>query len=112
MVSQFYIVVKENLGYTSVMRARRVRFTKSAIRDGHPRATKTLEGVTTFRRNEEGRYAKWEAIGEQRRRQQSLCADCKQRLEYEDAKFRDNTFREGVENAVVHKKCPVVSVAV
>ena len=88
------------------MRAHRVRFTKSSIRDGHPRATKTLDGVTQYRRNTEGRYAQFEAIGEQRRKQFGMCGECNQYLELADAKFRDKTFREGVEHVVVHKKCP------
>jgi len=88
------------------MRARRVRFTRPAVREGHPRATKTRDGVTQYRHNTEGRYLKQEAIGEQRRKQSSLCADCGQWLELADARFRDKTFQEGVENAVTHKKCP------
>lgn len=89
------------------MRARRVRFTKPAIREGHPRATKTRDGVTVYRRNMEGRHLKAEAIGEQRRKQQSLCAKCGQWLEYADAVFESKEFREGVENHVIHRgQCP------
>ena len=88
------------------MRARRVRFTKPAIRDGHPRATKCRDGATQYRRNMEGRHAQFEAIGEQRRKQSSLCAECGQWLELADSKFRSKQFVEGVENAVIHKICP------
>jgi hypothetical protein len=64
-----------------------------------------------FRRNVEGRHAQFEALGEQRRRQQSLCADCGQWLEFADTKFRDKSFREGVEHVVIHRRCPTDSVA-
>ena len=94
------------------MRARRVRFTKPSVREAHPRATKTRDGVTQYRRNEEGRYAKWEAIGDQRRKQNGLCAKCNQQLDLADAVFRDKEFRDGVENPVQHRKCPAVPVAV
>jgi hypothetical protein len=48
-----------------------------------------------------------EAIGEQRRAQQSKCAKCDNWLEYGDAVFRDKEFRDGIENPVVHRnKCP------
>jgi hypothetical protein len=82
------------------MRARRVRFTKPSIRADHPRATKTRDGITQYRRNTEGRHAQREAIGEQRRRQQSLCFDCQQWLDLADAKFLHKEFRDGVENPV------------
>jgi hypothetical protein len=94
------------------MRARRVRFTKPSIRESHPRATKTRDGLSTYRRNSEGKYLRWEAMGEQRRRQNSLCAKCGQWLEFEDAVFRDKEFRDGIENPVQHRKCPASAVVV
>ncbi len=109
LVPQSVIVVKENLGYTLDVRARRIRFTKPSVREDHPRAIKTRDGVSMYRRNMEGRHLKAEAIGEQRRKQQSLCIVCGQWLEYADAVFRDKTFREGVENAVIHRKCPIIA---
>ena len=68
---------------------------------------KTRDGVSIYRHNAQGRHAKAEAIGEQRRRQQGRCGNCNHWLELADARFRDKDFREGVENVVVHKKCPV-----
>jgi hypothetical protein len=88
------------------VRSHRVRFTKPAIREAQPRAVKTRDGISAYRHNDAGRHAKREAIGEQRRRQQSLCADCGGWLELADTKFRDKQFREGIENQVIHKsKC-------
>jgi hypothetical protein len=86
------------------MRARRVRFTKPAVRSDHPRATKCRDGVTQYRRNMEGRHAQLEAIGEQRRVQLSLCFRCGQPLDLADAVFESKEFREGVTNHVVHRK--------
>jgi len=89
------------------MRARRVRFTKPAVRETQSRAVKTRDGVSQYRHNEAGRYAKWEALGEQRRRQESKCARCGNWLEFEDSVFESKEFKDGVENKVVHrKKCP------
>lgn len=101
------IAVNSNPRYTLHMRARRVRFTKPTVREGHPRATKSRDGVSVYRRNMEGRHALSEAIGEQRRVQQSICHRCGNWLEYEDAVFESKQFMEGVTNHVVHrKKCP------
>jgi hypothetical protein len=93
------------------MRARRVRFTKPSIRADHPRATKTRDGVSVYRRNAEGRYLRQEAIGEQRRRQSSLCAKCGQWLDYEDAVFQSKEIQDGIENPVQHRKCPTAVAA-
>ena len=88
------------------MRARRVRFVKPSVREAPKRATKTRDGISVYRHNDAGRQAKREAVGEQRRRQGSLCADCGGWLELADTRFRDKQFREGVENQVIHKsKC-------
>jgi len=86
------------------MRARRVRFTKPAVREGHPRALKTRDGISVLRRNTEGRYLKMELIGEQRRQQDSLCSRCGHWLELEDAVFESKEFREGITNHVVHRR--------
>ena len=86
------------------MRARRVRFTKPSIRADHPRATKSRDGITQFRHNNEGRHAQREAIGEQRRLQNSLCARCGGWLELADSKFASKEFREGVPNPVIHNR--------
>lgn len=86
------------------MRGHRVRFTTPKIRATPERITKTRNGITVYRRNLQGRQAMREAIGEQRRRQNSLCSKCGQWLEYEDAVFRDKEFREGTENPVQHRK--------
>jgi hypothetical protein len=89
------------------MRARRTRFTTSRVRATPERVTKTRDGVTVYRRNNQGKQAMAEAIGEQRRAQQSKCAKCDNWLEYGDAVFRDKEFRDGIENPVVHRnKCP------
>lgn len=91
------------------MRARRVRFTKPAVREDHPRALKTRDGISQYRRNMEGKHALAEAIGEQRRRQSSLCSKCGQWLDYADAVLRDKEFQDGIENPVQHRKCPTVA---
>jgi hypothetical protein len=90
------------------MRAHRVRFTRPAVREGHPRATKTRDGVTMYRRNMEGKHLKAEAIGEQRRRQESKCVKCGNWLEFADAVFESKTFQDGITNHVVHRKCPAI----
>jgi hypothetical protein len=92
--------------YTSDMRAHRVRFTTSKTRSTPERATKTRDGVTIFRRNLQGKHAMREALGEQRRSQQSLCHRCGNWLEYEDAVFESKQFMEGTVNHVAHRKCP------
>jgi hypothetical protein len=86
------------------MRARRVRFTKPGIRQDHPRATKTRDGVTQYRHSNAGRHAKLEAMAEQRRRQGSLCARCNQYLDFSDSKFENTKFMDGVENKLIHKR--------
>ena len=89
------------------MRAHRKRFTTPKIRSTPERITKSRDGVKIFRRNRQGKQAMAEAVGEQRRRQQSLCAKCGNWLEYVDAVFESKEFREGVENHVIHRsKCP------
>ena len=91
------------------MRARRVRFTAPRVRSTPERITKTRDGITVYRRNRQGRQAMIEAIGEQRRRQQSLCHRCGNWLEFEDAVFRDKEFKDGAENPVQHRKCPAAA---
>jgi hypothetical protein len=94
------------------MRARRVRFTRPSIREGHPRAMKSRDGVAVIRRNLEGRHLKMEMIGEQRRKQESRCAKCGNWLELADAVFRDREFKDGIENPVQHRKCPANALTV
>ena len=90
------------------MRARRVRFTRPSVRETPKRVTKTRDGISVYRQNAQGRYAKQEAIGEQRRAQKSLCHRCGNWLEYEDSVFESKTFQDGVVNHVVHRKtCPI-----
>lgn len=81
-----------------------------------PKSARTIRRVqcndgnsagTRFRNSTAGRSAKREALGEQRRRQESLCANCNQFVSFEDAKFRDKVFVDGVENKVIHRKCPI-----
>lgn len=89
------------------MRFHRVRFTRKK----QPRTIRRFEHGgegqvgTRFRNSKAGRYAKLEAIGEQRRKQDSVCSRCNQFLELDDAVFESKIFHEGVENKVIHRRC-------
>ena len=85
------------------MRAHRVRFTRPRARTPQ-RCTKTIDGEMKFLHSSAGRSAKLDAMAEQRRRQGTSCARCNQYLELSEAKFESSTFRDGVENKLIHKR--------
>lgn len=51
----------------------------------------------------DGRMAQREALGVQRGKQSSLCAECGEFIPLADAKFQYRRCPDGVENKVVHK---------
>lgn len=89
------------------MRPSRKRF----VRAKSPRTVRRTpvgDGTATSRymHNEHGRAAQREALAEQRRRQQSLCAKCGNFLEWADTRFEHRECPDGVENRCIHKsKC-------
>jgi len=89
------------------MRPSRKRF----VRAKSPRTVRRTpagDGTATSRymHNEHGRAAQREALAEQRRKQNSLCADCGNFLSWDHAKFKYRECPDGVENVAIHKKCP------
>lgn len=91
------------------MRAARKRFTR-------PRKPKSIrrkpvgDGTATSRymNSDAGRAAMKEALGEQRRKQNGICAKCGGWLPWESTKFEYRERPDGVENRAIHKvKCPV-----
>lgn len=84
------------------MRYHRVRFTKTKL----AKTVRRTEDGTRFRNSSAGRSAKREALGEQRRRQESLCADCNQFMALGDSKFKHKLFTDGAVNPVIHRVCP------
>lgn len=70
------------------------------------RATGDGGSISRYTNNASGRSAMKEALAEQRRKQQSLCAECGQFLEWSDCKFKYRECPDGVENVTIHKsKC-------
>ena len=85
------------------MRAHRVRF----VPPKRLRATKRLEGVETCLASPAGRAELQERKWTQWRLQARICADCHSEMAgLGDARFRERGFRDGVENPLVHKRCP------
>lgn len=88
------------------MRPARKRFTK-------PRQSQSVrrkaigDGSSTSRymNNAAGRAAMREALGEQRRKQNALCADCSQFMPWGECKFKFRSCPDGAVNVAVHKKC-------
>lgn len=89
------------------MRARRKRFTVPRIRTSRDKTTRTLEGVTRYRNSNAGRYAKLERLWVQCEKQQAICPLCGGHLDIAKSKFESREFKDGVENRVIHRKCPV-----
>ena len=102
------------LDFDSMPRAHRVRFTvpRARMNPQRARATKTLEGVTSYRHSMAGRAARAEQLAEQWQRQNGLCHRCRQRVGLGAAKFANARFNIGEVNHVVHKgTCPKQGVA-
>ena len=85
------------------MRPHRVRF----VPPKRVRATKRLNGTETCLPSPAGRAELQSRKWAQWRAQSGVCADCHTAMDgLSDAKFRQREFREGVENPLVHKRCP------
>jgi hypothetical protein len=89
------------------MRASRKRF----VRPKPPRTTRrtSIDGsssTTRFMHNIHGRAAQREALAEQRRQQNSLCAKCGNFLPWAEARFEFRECPDGTINRAIHKgKC-------
>lgn len=88
------------------MRASRKRF----VRRGQPQTIRRRPvgdgtAVGHYMHNASGRAAMKEALAEQRRKQNCLCADCGRFMEWSNCKFKLRAFPDGVENEAVHKRC-------
>lgn len=66
------------------------------------------DGTATskYMHNVHGRAAMQEALAEQRRRQDNLCAECQQFMHWDQTKFKHQRCPDGVENLAVHRRCP------
>lgn len=87
------------------MRPARKRFTRrKQVQTVRRKSTGDGGAVARYMHNSAGRAAMREALGEQRRRQNNLCAKCNEYLPWDEAKFAFRECPDGTINTAVHKR--------